>query len=221
MQKKRGEGMEGLKKKIEEYIPLVDFIADILGQNCEVVLHDVINPESSIIAIRNNHVSGRIAGGPMTDLGLKLLKERAYIEKDFITNYPSSTKDGKILRSSTLFLKDDDGNLIGMLCVNVDVTQAVAMKDFLESYISGGEKRFASHETEHFATSIEELVHSTIKKTISDAGIPPERMTPEEKMAVVQSLSGKGIFMLKGAVSLVADMLSVSENTVYRYLNKN
>ncbi|MDI6601874.1 MAG: helix-turn-helix domain-containing protein [Thermoanaerobacteraceae bacterium] len=108
-----------------------------------------------------------------------------------------------------------------MLCVNIDITQVIAMKDFLEAYIGGGDKRVDSYETEHFATSIEDLVYSTIKKTISDAGIPPERMTPEEKMAVVQSLNSKGIFMLKGVVSQVADMLSVSENTIYRYLNKN
>ncbi len=28
------------KKLLELYIPLVDFIADIIGSNCEVLLHD-------------------------------------------------------------------------------------------------------------------------------------------------------------------------------------
>jgi len=203
--------MEGVKKKIEEFIPLVDFIADIMGRNCEVVLHDVNDPERSIVAIRNNHISGRTVGGPMTDLGLRLLKEKEYMGKNFIANYPSRTKDGRRLRSSTLFLKDDTGQLIGMLCVNVDITQAIAMQDFLKGYIGGDIKQDDSCEMEHFATSIEELVHSTIRKTILDTGIPPERMTPDEKMAVVQNLSSKGIFMLKVRVSGGGNALCIRE----------
>jgi predicted transcriptional regulator YheO len=214
--------MEGIiQKSIDSYIPIADFIADIGGKDCEVVLHDVHNLENSIVYIRNNHVSGRIKGGPLTDLGLKLLKEKAYAKKDFVTNYPSSTKDGKILRSSTFYLKDDEGELIGMLCVNMDVTRAKSMKDYLEEYVGGREDEQGTDDTEHLSTSIEDLVQDTIKETISDAGIPPERMTPEEKMERVQTLNSKGIFMIKGAVTQVADILSVSENTVYRYLNKN
>ena len=57
---------------LKTYIPLVDFIAGIVGPNCEVVLHDLSNDES-IVAIRNNHISGR-KGGPLTNLGLKLQK---------------------------------------------------------------------------------------------------------------------------------------------------
>ena len=60
---------------LKTYIPLVDFIAGIVGPNCEVVLHDLSNVDESIVAIRNNHISGRKVGGPLTNLGLKLLKK--------------------------------------------------------------------------------------------------------------------------------------------------
>ena len=45
--------------KLQKYIPLVDFFAAVLGKNSEVVLHDLTDPDHSIIAIRNNHISNR------------------------------------------------------------------------------------------------------------------------------------------------------------------
>ena len=45
-------------------------------------------------------------------------------------------------------------------------------------------------------------------------------MLPEEKRQVVAQLSQRGFFNLKGAVSIVAKRLDVSEQTVYRYLKE-
>ena len=43
-------------------------------------------------------------------------------------------------------------------------------------------------------------------------------MTPEEKIEIVRQLESKGVLMLKGAVSEVAEKLLVSEATLYRYI---
>lgn len=213
---------------LKKFIPIVDFIAGITGPFCEVVLHDVSNVESSIVAIKNNHISGRQVGGPLTDLGLKLLKEKAYKEKDYLLNYPAKTKDGKVLRSSTFFIKDDDGNILGMLCVNIDLSGAHEAKKFLDDFIMGIEKNSVEQNTdkhvkempEHLTLSLEDLMHDLIQQTVAEVEVPPERMSPKEKMWVVHRLSEKGVFMLKGAVAEVAKCLKTSENTIYRYLNK-
>jgi len=205
--------MEAFEKQ-----PLVDFIAGIVGPWCEVVLHDTGNVNESIIAIRNNHISGRKIGGPLTDLGLKLLKEAAYDKQDFLLNYPSETNDGKPLRSSTFFIKDSDGRLIGMLCINIDLAAPLAARKFIDSFIMGcgfeaaeadcaksmpdlqpaGECRSAP---ESFSSTIEELICTTIKNVIENLNIPPERLSPEEKIHIVQQLNEKGVFLIKGSVS--------------------
>ncbi|WP_422444782.1 helix-turn-helix transcriptional regulator [Thermoanaerobacterium sp. DL9XJH110] len=223
--------MEAKENRLKAYIPMVDFIAGIMGPDCEVVLHDTSNPEHSIVAIKNNHISGRQVGGPLTDLGLKILKEGAYENQDYLLNYPSKTRDGKPLRSSTFFIKDSSGRLTGMLCINIDLTAAISARKFIENYITGGRSEAVGmepsapdltphHLPEHFSSSIEELVYTIIEKTINDLNLPPERLSPEEKMNIVQQLNEKGVFLLKGAVSEVAKHLKVSENTIYRYLNK-
>lgn len=217
-----------VNRVLEKYLPLVDFIAGIVGPNCEVVLHDCSNVDESIIAIRNNHISGRKVGGPLTNLGLKLLKEGNYKSENFLLNYPSKSPDGKDLRSSTYFIKDDEGKLIGMLCINIDLTGPLAAKDFIDAYIKCDIDKSEDHNEsnnitnilENLSHSIDEIIHSTIKDTIKEQNIPPERLSTEEKIHVVSQLNEKGIFLLKGAVSSVAKILKVSENTVYRYLNK-
>ena len=49
------------RAQLERYIPMVTFISEICGKNYEVILHDVSDPENSVISIFNGHLSGRKA----------------------------------------------------------------------------------------------------------------------------------------------------------------
>ena len=51
-------------------------------------------------------------------------------------------------------------------------------------------------------------------------GVAADRISPEERLAVVTALEGRGVFKLKGAVEDVADALHCSRATVYRYLSQ-
>lgn len=228
--------------RIRDYIPIVEFLGDVMGDHCEIVLHDATHVDNSIVAIKNGHVSNRKVGGSLTDLALKILKNKSYIKSNYLVNYSGKTRDGKTLRSSTLFIKDDDGEVIGLLCINMDFGQMVEARNIIDRMISGlvaspanginlnggapGEYGVAAEScesarpTEDLHTSIEDLTSSIILSTLSEMEIPPDRMTPEEKIEVVKQLNDKGVFLIKGAVSEVASQLKVSEATMYRYLNK-
>ncbi|OAT86108.1 helix-turn-helix transcriptional regulator [Desulfotomaculum copahuensis] len=211
---------------LKKFLPLVDFIAAIAGPHCEVVLHDTANVDNSIVAIRNGHVSGRRTGGPLTDLGLKLLQEEAYHTQDILVNYPARTRDGKPLRSSTLFIKDDDGGIAGMLCVNVDLSAALQARKFLDDFLQcAGRGEWEAENSdracpETMNTSLEELMLTMIGKVAGEINIPPERLSPEEKTCFVRKLNEMGFFLLKGAVAEAAGYLKTSESTIYRYLTK-
>ena len=90
------------------YIPIINFIADICGPEYEVVLHDITKPEASVIAIRNGYITGREVGSPLTDLALKILKQKDYVNKDFITNYNGIGPKKEIFSSSTANLTRRD-----------------------------------------------------------------------------------------------------------------
>lgn len=210
---------------LKQYIPMVDFIADICGPKYEVVLHDVSKPESSVIAIRNNHITGRKIGSSMTDLALKILKQKDYVHGDFITNYDGYGEGGKKFLSSTYFIKDTSQELIGMICVNNDIADIKKLKDSYKTIMERFQYRDENVDEkeiqeENIENPLISTANSIISKTIKSINIPPERMSIDEKISIVQELNDKGVFLLKGAVSDIAEQLCISENTVYRYLNK-
>jgi predicted transcriptional regulator YheO len=220
--------MENLEK-LSKYIPVVHFIAEIIGKNCEVVLHDISKPDNSIVEIANGHISGRKVNGPITDLALKILKDKNYVENSYICNYESIGKGNKTFRSSSYFIKDDQNEIIGMICVNVDLTDLLKARSVLDDAVmianlnNHGEQPKPAlnlHVKESFEDNIEDLLLSLIKGVLSESDIEPGRMSPNEKMDIVRKLNDKGVFLLKGGVSEVARHLDASEATIYRYLNK-
>ena len=59
-----------------------------------------------------------------------------------------------------------------------------------------------------------------IQTVLGKISIPADRLSSNEKIEIVKELNEQGVFLLKGGVSKVAAALSISEPTVYRYLQK-
>jgi len=212
------------KKLLNLYVPLVDFIADIIGSHCEVLLHDIIDVENSVIAIRNGYISGRYVGCPLTDLGLKLLENQSHKNKNALVNYRSRTDSGEKLISSTYYIKDEKGELIGMICVNILNSPDHQINRIPEAFpltaMFGDEVRMDDSEevTESLSTSLDNVVEAGVKKVMTKYKVSADRMSIEEKCAIVQELGQNGIFKIKGAITKVATTLKTSESTIYRYL---
>lgn len=210
------------EEKLRSYIPLVDFIAEIACPGSEVVLHDVRNKERSLIAISNGHISGREIGEPMTDFAERLLKQGEQKGKDYITNYiGNSGSNGKFLKASTYFIRDDGGEIIGMLGINTDLSTFTKMHRMLtrmlavEDALSDGTESKSAKDKEF---SVKEMVESVIEQVMNTYAADVSHMTGDEKKDVVEILNEKGVFLLKGTIAEVAQRLDVSEQTIYRYL---
>lgn len=204
---------------LESYCYLVDFLAEVLGKDAEIVLHDVEDIDHSVIAIKNGHISGRSIGSPATNMVLRIMKEGNNHDIDYLANYKGVSADGRTLRSSTFFIRDKNRKLIGLLCVNIDNTKIEQLQGLLESIPSIISVSKDNAAVEHFSSTVEQLVLDSIETAIKESGIPPHRMSQAEKIALVKSLNEEGVFLLKGSVSRVAKRLKVSEATVYRYIN--
>jgi len=212
------------KKLLKLYVPLVDFIADIIGSHCEVLLHDIVDVENSVIAIRNGYISGRYLGCPLTDLGFKLMENKSYLKQNALVNYRSCTDSGEKLISSTYYIKDEKGELIGMICVNILNSQnhinKMSTGPQLTTLFSNVVRMDENEEvTESLSSSLNNIVDDAIKKIIVKYEFSAERMSIEEKSAIVQELREDGIFKIKGAITKVAITLKTSESTIYRYLS--
>ena len=103
---------------LQHYIKLTEFLGQALGPDYEVALHDMTDKNRSIVAIANNHISGREIGAPLTNVALKILMDKSYETQDYRLHYCGLSAEGKTLRSSTMFIKHN-GKLVGMLCINL------------------------------------------------------------------------------------------------------
>lgn len=211
------------KEKIRSFLPLVDFIAEVSGPFTEVVLHDVTSREHALIAIRNGRLSGRDVGAPMTDFAVHLLEHARKEGKHFITNYlgQAGGGDGKFLKSSTFFIRDDEGEIIGILGINTDLSalrelhkmlgQMIALDDEAVADIAAAEARMEE-------PTVRDMVRLVMDQVMNTNGSLPAEMSTEEKKKTVEELDRRGVFLLKGTVSEVAQRMDVSEQTIYRYL---
>lgn len=213
---------------LQSYIQFVNFLGQAMGPNCEVVLHDLTDPDNAIIAIANGHISGRKIGGPTTDLVLKVLKEGLEKEKAFIANYNARVKSNHICRSSSFFIRDENDKIVGVLCVNVDISNFVEARKLLDDLICcelqprTAEKATTGAVTvfEHLHSSVDDVLTAIIDNVLNQYEVTPDRMSLDEKVAVVKRLNENGLFLLKGGLIELARRMQISEPTIYRYLNK-
>lgn len=197
---------------------IVDGLRTTLGSNAEVVLHDLSQPQSSVIAIAGE-VTGRHVGSPATDLLLQLLQKGLTDEP--VLNYRTTTPDGRALRSSTLFLKDADNGVIGCLCINYDLTYLSRFRSWLDEYCSTGELGALTAGTaETFARSVEDVLHEAITEVVTARGVPVPLMSKPDRLTVIRLLDDKGIFLIKNSAHSVARALGISRATLYSYLNE-
>ena len=198
---------------LQIYISLAPFLAEVCGNGAEIAVHDMTDPEHSLVAIKNP-ISGRQVGSPLTDLAREVAEKGAYSDTDYLANYSGQAKNGEFL-SSTYFIKNE-GRLIGLLCINKDIESIQQMKEQFNLIIP-----HKSIVSETLDNPVESIMHSRIAETVIQSGVQPARMSMDEKVAVVRQLNESGIMAIKGAVAEVARQLSISVPTVYRYMNKN
>ena len=196
---------------------LVPDLAEALGPDTEVVLHDLKQLPNSIVAIAGS-VTGRREGGPATNLLLKLLREG---NTNNFLNARSEISNGRILRSSTLFLKDEEGRAIGCLCFNTDVTDGLEIRNFISKHFIGIEAEekgsVAEESSEIFSQDVEELKREMVRKAVDNVGVPISLMRKEHKLQVTKTLDEAGLFLIRGAAEYVAQALGVTRYTIYNY----
>jgi predicted transcriptional regulator YheO len=204
-------------KNLEEIYPilkpLVKAIASALGPNCEVVLHDMSELEHSIVEIENGHITGRKVGDPSTNLGLQV--KRNLPEDSNILNYMSNTKDGKTLRSSSIYFRDDEGKVIGSLCINYNITDFIMVSNVVNEFIKTEKKV-----DETFAGDINEVIEKLLEEAVSLVNKPVPFMQKEDKMKVLEFLDERGVFTVKRSMDRVAMFLDISKFTIYNYLEE-
>lgn len=210
-----------MAENLDRYIPVTEFIAEMMGPDTEVILYSVT--DRSVYYVINPMDEEMVVGSGLRSLERRFLENRLYDHESFVVNYRALSKHRNKLKSATLFLRGDNRQLIAMLTVNANVDRLVELRDMLNEMVSGHRPYDNQHGTSFynsFEVSVEGIVSTTIRKELDKYKVPPDRLSQQEKIEIVRCLDQQGIFLVKGAIIEVAKSLQTTETTIYRYLNK-
>ena len=132
------------------------------------------DPERSIVAIENGHVTGRKGGGRALPCGSGSPRGNPEQLHDHLS-YLTRTKDGKILKSTTIYIRDDDGAPIGIFGINYDITLMLAMENAIKQFTATEKDE---KEPEPIARNVSDLLDELIEqsvKVVGKAGGPDEQ----------------------------------------------
>ena len=207
---------------LKQYIPLVNFLGEVLGPRTEVVLHDVANTKNSIIAIANGQVSSREVGSPATDFLLHLVRDGTPDGSDYVVGYRGRSSANKNLLVSSTYLIRHRGKIVGALCINSDQTPLLAIEHMVEQlkdmYFPVSGHNDTEQQEENLVASADDVIEQVIDQTCVGAGARADQLSPEQRLDAIRRLNDQGCFNIKGSVAKVARLLSISESTAYRYL---
>ncbi len=207
------------EEQLDFYKRLAHALALQFGSSCEVVVHDLesADPSHSIVAIENGHVTGRKLGDGPSHVVLEALHAGDAKLEDRLA-YLTKTADGKILKSSTVFIRDERGRAVGIFAVNYDITILRAMGDTIAEVV--GTEPSAPREPEPIVRSVADLLDDLIEQSVQLVGTPVALMSKEEKVRAIRYLNDTGAFLITKSGPKVCKYFGISKYTLYSYLDE-
>jgi possible transcriptional regulator len=133
--------------------------------------------------------------------------------------YRTTTQDGRILKSSTVFLKDSTGKYRWVLGINYDVTALMNVDAALQS-ITTVESRDSNGDGQ-IPLNVNDLLDNLINQSVKRIGKPPALMNKEEKIQAIQFLRDAGAFLITKSGDKVSNFYGISKFTLYSYIDQS
>lgn len=205
--------------EIDFYKRLAKALAMQFGSSCEVVVHDLKTQDTnhSIVAIENGHVTGRKVGDGPSHVVLETLhaKDRCVADR---LSYLTRTADGKILKSSSVFIKDETGTPIGIFALNFDITLLHSAETTIHNMLDVSDH--SAREPEPIVRSVADLLDDLIQQSVELVGTPVALMTKEQKIQAIRYLNDTGAFLITKSGPKVCKYFGISKYTLYSYLDE-
>ena len=194
------------------------------GPSCEVVIHDLSGKDldKSIVYIENGEVSNRHAGDGPSGIVLETLRSDPAKVRDRLA-YLTKTADGRILKSSTMYIRDERGNIAYIFSLNYDITALLTVESALRDLTHTEPADPSERETDAPRTithNVTELLDQLIEQAIARVGKPVALMNKDDKVAVVQYLNNAGAFLITKSGDKISSLLGISKFTLYSYMDK-
>ena len=122
------------------------------------------------------------------------------------------------MKSSTVFIRDDGGRVIGIFAINFDITVLRAAQSTI-NWICGTEAD-APKEPEPIVRNVADLLDDLIEQSVQLVGTPVTLMTKDDKVCAIRYLNDAGAFLITKSGPKVCKYFGISKYTLYNYLDE-
>ena len=204
------------KNKLEMLRQVAEGIAGQFGSGCEVVIHDLSKgPDHSVAHIVNGHISGRKVGDGASHVVMEQLEGKNPEPKDHLC-YLTRTPDGKILKSSTIYIRDGKGKVSAILAINYDISRLMMAETVLSELVSTGGP---PQEEPEKIVNINDTLEDLIQQSVALVGKPVALMNKDDKVKAIRFLNQNGAFQVMKSGDKIAKYFGISKYTLYSYID--
>lgn len=198
-----------MKKAIKLFLPTAEAIQRLLHPHAEVVVHDM--KLNQIVAIFHPFSKRRVG-----DSSLFTKEEEMARLEDCVGPYEKINWDGRKLKSVSSVIKDENNKVVGMLCINLDISQFEKFNDFITTFISS--EKLSPQPGPLFQEDWQERINKYVHAYLIEHHLTLESLNRSEKKELIEHLNNVGAFSVKKAALYIAQIIGVSRATIYNYL---
>ncbi len=191
------------------YFPVCEAIVTLFYPYAEVALHDLRT--ARIVKIWNCWSDRR--PGDLSNLDHP---ERQFTPSQAILGpYEKALPSQGRSKSITAGLRDADGDLIGLLCINLDVSLIDRAAAMLTGFSST-----AMHRPEPiYRTDVQQHLNYIVRDFSMQVNKTVDNLSREERMQLVSHVDRAGLFQARKSVDYLAKAMGISRASVYNLLN--
>ena len=202
---------------LEHYVKAGEIIAEMFSPYLEVIIHDLQVPKHSIIAIFNNHITGRKIGDGTSDIGYKKLADEL---PDKIVNYINQSPTGADMKSSSLTIRNNNNEIIGSMGFNFDLSSFANIKEFFETFTKTIVLDDLPNQEQFFLWTVRDEIQQALIKYITSHDLQGKVLTRKDKLSVVAFMKKEGHINKKGAITILSELLAITRPTLYKYIKE-
>ena len=201
----------------DHYTRVGEIVSEKFSPYLEVIIHDLRDPEHSIIAIFNNHITGRKIGDGTSDIGYKKLANEL---PDKIVNYENISPSGSKMKSSSLTIRDEHNKIIGSMAFNFDLTPFENIQEFFNTITKTSISKLGDFpkQEQFFMWDVRDELEQELNKYIIANRLQGKALTKKDKLNVVSIMIKRGHIKKRGSVSILSELLAITRPTLYKYI---
>lgn len=201
-----------LNEEIERYLPFIEALVQLFHPFMEAAVHDL--KAGKIVALYHNISQRKIGEAtPLQELHVKTEKF-----PDYFMPYYKQNWDGRPLKCTSITLRDNNGEAIGLICFNVDTSFFQEARNTLNRFLNIDNE--GENPIEMFGEGCQEHINQIIGEYLNEHHLTLHYLKRNHKKDLVHKLYRAGIFNYKNAVPYAAQQLKLSRASIYNYLKE-